>query len=97
MKSKSIPIDSINSAKSKLTDMLTKMTALNAAVPTTFDTAKSNYLAEIDKLQVPIEDEYQKTLNVGFRQVYLTVMIASLLAICILALYKSKKDEAINT
>ena len=97
MKSKSIPIDSINSAKSKLTDMLSKMTALNAAVPTTFDTAKSNYLAEIDKLQVPIEDEYQKTLNVGFRQVYLTVMIASLLAICILALYKSKKDEAINT
>jgi E3 ubiquitin-protein ligase DOA10 len=70
--------------------MVSKMSVLNAAIPGAFSDAKNNYLYEIDKLKLPIENEYQNTLNIGFKQIYFTVTIVALLALCILAIYKKK-------
>lgn len=84
-------IDAQNPAKSQVDDMLVKMTKLNDSIPAAFDTAKNNYLTEIDKQQPAIETEFQKTLNTGFKQLYLTVAIAATLALVILAFYKKRK------
>jgi len=72
-----------------------KMTIFKNSVPEAFEKAKSDYIALIDKEKLVIEAEFQKTLNDGFKQVYMTVLIVSVLALLILAFYgkKSTDDE----
>ena len=82
----------ITTAKNSMTDLINKMTLLNQAIPDGFVTAKEEYLQKIDALQLPIEAEYQQTLNIGFKQLYLTVTIASFLAMLILLFYKKNKS-----
>jgi hypothetical protein len=72
------------------------MTALNEAVPNAFDVAKSDYLKKIDGKKDVMEQTYQDTLNGGFRQVYLTVLIAALLALVILQFYRDGKKQNIK-
>lgn len=84
-------IDGMNNAVQQMTDTVDKMITLKEAIPGAFDTAKSDYLMEIDKKRGDIEEEFQTTLNNGFKQVYSTVAIASLLAMIILMLYKEEK------
>ncbi|MBL4934227.1 MFS transporter [Clostridium sp. YIM B02515] len=86
-------ISSIEAAKADMNDTLNKMTVLKEAVPKSFEEANNNYLAEIDKLSPKIESEFQETLNVGFRQIYLTTGIAALAALIILAFYRKKEYD----
>ena len=88
-------IDSMKASKSELIDMVSKMNILVAAIPEAFETAKDTYLTETDKLQGPIEDTFQQTMNGGFQQLYLTVTIVSILAFCILLIYKKNKNSGI--
>lgn len=60
-------------------------------LPKAFEVAKADYMKQLDDLQEELEQSYQDTMNVGFRQVYLTVAIASFVALLILAGYKMKK------
>jgi archaellum component FlaC len=84
-------ISSIESAKTDMNDTISKMRVLKDAIPKSFEEANNNYLAEIDKLAPKIESEFQKTLNEGFRQVYLTTGIAGLVAMIILNFYRKKE------
>jgi EmrB/QacA subfamily drug resistance transporter len=84
---------SIKSAKKDIEDTISKMTAMKDAVPGAFKTADINYLKEIDKLGGKIENEFQTILNNGFKQVYLTVAISSLIALIILAFYRKREEE----
>lgn len=88
-------IASMTVAKDAINDDVNKMTELNNAIPKAFETAKNSYLEEIDSLKEAIEDSFQETMNDGFKQVYLTVTIASVLSLIILAFYQNnrKKDE----
>lgn len=83
-----VAIDSMADVKNQLTNMVNQMTIMKNAVPGAFETAKNDYLAAIDSRKTAIEDEFQRTLNNGFKQVYMTVAIASTLALIILAFYK---------
>nr|WP_320026187.1 MFS transporter [uncultured Acetobacterium sp.] len=83
-----VAIDSMADVKNQLTNMVNQMTIMKNAVPGAFETAKNDYLAAIDSRSTAIEDEFQRTLNNGFKQVYMTVAIASTLALIILAFYK---------
>jgi hypothetical protein len=89
-----VQIDSLTASKAEITDMIDKMKILKDAVPGAFTTAKNNYLSEIDQLQGPIEAEFQNTMNVGFKQLYLTVLITATLAFIILMFYKKKNETA---
>lgn len=86
-------IDQMENAKSQMTDTVDKMTALRDAVPEAFEAAKENYLVKMDEMKDVIENEFQTTLNNGFKQVYATVAIVSLLAMIVLILYKEDKKE----
>ncbi len=79
--------------KAVLTTTIQQMQELKAAIPTAFDTAKDNYLAEIESRRELIEITFRDTLNVGFQQVYLTVTITSLLGLLILLFYKESKRK----
>lgn len=81
----------MQTAKEQLKDDIIKMRKLNAAIPKAFQTAQKNYLKKIDNKKSSIETEFQRTLNGGFQQLYLTVTIASCLALLILIFYKQKK------
>ena len=82
---------SLTSAKNEIEDTLNKMKELNASVPNAFDTAKNNYLTQIDALTDPIEVKFQNTLNTGFQQVYITVIIVSALGFIFLMAYRKIK------
>lgn len=84
-------IQGMKMAQSQMKDAQNKMTVLKDAIPGAFKTAKDNYLSEIDKSKGIIEGEFQKTLNGGFKQVYLTVAISSVIALLILLFYKRQR------
>ena len=86
-------IKAVKAAKVEMNGTIAKMKTLRKAIPGAFVAGKNNYITQIDKSKTAIENEFQKTLNGGFKQVYLTVALASLAALFILALYRSKKDE----
>ena len=83
----------MEAVKVQLQDVVDKMNELKAAVPNAFDVAKENYLMEIDQSGDEIEEIFQKTLNKGFMQVYLTVVIASLFAMCLMLFYKEDRKK----
>ena len=86
----------MNAALAEMTDTTDKMTALKEAIPGAFETAKNNYLAEIENRRLPIETEFQKTMNAGYKQVYLTVTLSSAAALVILAFYRKKKGAPVS-
>lgn len=89
-------LDGMKTGKQQLTDSIEKMKILKAAVPKAFEAAKKDYLKKIDQKKNVIEAKYQEVLNTGFKQLYLTVTIASLLALIILFFYPQKKVISSN-
>ena len=89
-------LDGMNAALAEMTDTTDKMTALKNAIPGAFETAKDNYLAEIENRRLPVETEFQTTMNTGYKQVYLTVTISSAAALVILAFYRKKKATPVS-
>jgi len=79
----------------QLADTIRKMQELSAAIPGAFEQAKENYLSEIDAASNAIEAEYQKTLNKGFIQIYLTVVIAAAGALVLLMFYKERNKKEV--
>lgn len=86
----------MESGRKSINDTISKMEILKAAVPETFKTAEKNYLDEIDKDSDIIETVFQKTLNQGFKQVYMTVAIAALVGLLLLMLYRKRKNNEEN-
>lgn len=89
-------VDKMNSAKLQMTGSVDKMNTLKEALPGAFDTAKTNYLTEIEKNRSVIEKEFQSTLNNGFKQIYSTVGIASLLAMIVLMFYREDRKVKVK-
>lgn len=74
-----------------INQMLTYMKSVRAELPGAFETAKKDYKKQLIAMKEALEDTYQKTLNAGFRQVYLTAAITAFLALFILAAYPKKR------
>jgi len=84
-------IAQMTAAKTEMETLASEMTILNAALPGAFETAKQNYLAELDARSGQIQEVYQSTLNKGFQSIYFTVVVSSALAILLLLFYKKRK------
>lgn len=87
-------ISGIQEGRDEAAGTLEKMNTLKAAVPGAFDKAEKDYLKAIDDRSEKIENTYQKTLNVGFRQIFLMTAIGSAVGLLLLVLYRRKKDES---
>lgn len=77
-----------------LADTRRKLVVLRDAVPGAFEEAKDAYLAEIDALGPRIEQTFADTLNGGFRDIYLSTVVAGLLAALLLAFYPRRTPAA---
>lgn len=87
--------------KQQMTDALSKMNnekvlminamnttkELKESIPLTFEKAKKDYLKSIEARKPQIQEVFQSTLNVGFKQMYLTVFYINLLAFIVLLFY----------
>jgi EmrB/QacA subfamily drug resistance transporter len=86
-------IESINNTAADMKKLQAMMTELNDAIPEAFETAESDYIAAIDDKASEIESVFQSTLNGGFRNIYLTAAIASLVALAFLSFYSKKREN----
>ena len=89
-------LEEMKAAQKQMTETVSKMEAMKAAIPDAFESEKDNYIKEINQESDKLEAEFQSTLNTGFKQVYATVAIVSLLALLILMFYKEPKEVPIK-
>jgi len=86
-------VSGIKKGRTSLQDDIRKMNVMKAAVPGTFRKAETDYLDSIDSRSDIVETTFQKTLNNGFRQVYMTVAIASAAGIILLMFYRKRRTD----
>jgi len=84
-------LEEMNKAKGEMTTLLNQMQTLHDAIPEAFEQAKADYLAEIDNQSSVIESTYQSTLNTGYRNMFLVVIGACVVALTSLLFYRKKK------
>lgn len=86
----------LTTALADVADTSRKLTVLRDAVPGTFETAKSDYLAEIDARGPQLQQTFTGTLNGGFLGIFTTTMIAALVALGLLLGYpKRRRPEVV--
>ena len=89
-------MESMIAVKAQMEKLRSEMQSLSDAIPGAFETAKEDYLAQLDAKSGELESVYQKTLNYGYRSIYLTVAVSAILAILLLLLYKKQKPSDIT-
>lgn len=73
--------------------MVSQMTELKNALPDAVNQGFQNYLGEVKAMGAQIQNIYQKTMETGFKQVYMTTAIASAFALVVLLFYKDKHER----
>ena len=93
-------LDSMKSALTSMKETSTsmkslkeKMIVLKNSIPNAFEEGEKSYLKEIDKRSDKIENTFQSVLNKGFKNVYLTTAIASILGLFLLFFYNDKSKK----
>jgi EmrB/QacA subfamily drug resistance transporter len=76
---------------------ITKMKDLkDKYIPLAFEQSRTEYIKSIDNIKPQIEASFQSTLGNGFKQMYITVSIFSILSILLLVFYRDKKEVSIG-
>ena len=93
-------LDSMKSALTSMKETSTsmkslkeKMIVLKNSIPNAFEEGEKSYLKEIDKRSDKIENTFQSVLNKGFKNVYLTTAVASILGLFLLFFYTDKSKK----
>lgn len=73
--------------------MVSQMTELKNTLPDAVNQGFQNYLGEVKAMGAQIQNVYQKTMETGFKQVYMTTAIASAFALAVLLFYKDKHER----
>ena len=93
-------LDSMESALTSMKETSTsmkslkdKMVVLKNSIPGAFEEGEKSYLKEIDKRSDKIENTFQSVLNKGFKNVYLTTAVSSILGLFLLFFYNDKSKK----
>lgn len=93
-------LDSMESALTSMKETSTsmkslkdKMVVLKNSIPGAFEEGEKSYLKEIDKRRDKIENTFQSVLNKGFKNVYLTTAVASIVGLFLLFFYNDKSKK----
>ena len=93
-------LDSMKSALTSMKETSTsmkslkdKMVVLKNSIPGAFEEGEKSYLKEIDKRRDKIENTFQSVLNKGFKNVYLTTGVSSILGLFLLFFYNDKSKK----
>lgn len=87
-------IDALQSAQSELSTLRDQMQAMEDSVPKALEGAKQDYLRQIDDRSEAIESAFQRTLNEGFRGLFLLVGACSAVGLLLLAFYRNEGAKA---
>ncbi|MHB9153401.1 MAG: MFS transporter [Spirochaetales bacterium] len=87
---------SIAAGRSRLAEVRSTMAAFRDEITPAFAAAQSDYLAKLESMSPQIEESFRSSLNAGFRQMYVTVAVASVLAALVLAFYRSNRRKQDN-
>ncbi|WP_227836129.1 MFS transporter [Clostridioides sp. ES-S-0001-02] len=85
--------DTMEQQKKSLQLVLAKTQELKDEIPKAFNKSKLDYINSIENNKTKIENTLQSTLNLGFRQMYITVFCVNLLAFIVLLFYKENKTR----
>ncbi|MDO4833963.1 MAG: MFS transporter [Bacillota bacterium] len=88
--------DAINQMKLKQELMIRArelMISMRDDIPVMFDDIEREYLEEIDSSSDDIESAYQRTLNRGFRNMFICVTVFNLIGLLLLLLYKNDRRK----
>lgn len=86
-------LSGMQAGRAEMTKTLSHMTVMKRAVPGAFTAAEKNYLKAIDARAPQIEAVYQKTLNIGFRQIYMVMGGAAAAGLILLLFYRGRKRQ----
>ena len=81
---------SLAAARLRLVEIQQTMQALDGEIVPAFAQARDDYLAKLEGMRPQIEETFRSSLNAGFRQMYITVAVASILASIVLVFYRSR-------
>lgn len=84
-------IQGIQDGQAELDTTTAQLNTVEAAIPSTFEEARQNYLGEIDERGGMIEDTFQSTINDGFKGMFLLLAICSGAGFLLLLLYRDAK------
>jgi len=89
----------IASARAQLAELKKTLEELDAEIVPAFAKAKDDYAAKLDAMKPQIQETFRSALNEGFKQMYLTVAAAAVLAALVLAFYRpaKRRDDAAGT
>ena len=79
---------SLEQARLDIALNIDRMKVLREAVPGAFDEALENYLYAIDERSGTIEETFQRTLNEGFKGMFILVAISAFVGLILLAFYR---------
>lgn len=83
----------LQSGIDEIQTLVNEMVAFKNDVPVEFQQGETNYLNTITQDATAIEDTFQSTLNIGFKNIYITTASAGLLGLIILSFYKKESRE----
>ena len=69
------------------------MAILDGDIVPAFAKAKDDYIAKLETMRPQIQETFRSSLNTGFRQMYVTVAVASILAAIVLVFYRSARRK----
>lgn len=83
--------EEMQQAHDSLTETIDQLEEVDAAIPSLFDEAESNYIESIGDNGEQIQEVYQQTLNNGFRGMAIFVVVVALIGLLVLIPYKDNK------
>ena len=86
--------EALQGAHDELSTLRDQMQGMEDSVPAALEGAKQDYLRQIDERAAGIEDAFQKTLNDGFRGLFLLVAACSAVGLVLLAFYRNEGAKA---
>jgi MFS family permease len=89
-------LSKMNDKKVLMVNAMNTTKELKESIPLTFEKAKEDYLKSIEARKPQIQEVFQSTLNVGFKQMYLTVFYINLLAFIVLLFYNKPSTSKIK-
>ena len=86
--------EALQGSHDELSTLRDQMQGMEDSVPAALEGAKQDYLRQIDERAAGIEDAFQKTLNEGFRGLFLLVAACSAVGLVLLAFYRNEGAKA---
>lgn len=86
-------LQALESTRNEMSSLSQHLQAMKEGVPAALESAKQDYLTQIDERATRIEGMFQETLNEGFRGLFALVATCSIVGLVLLPFYRDDKRK----